>query len=430
MSPEKSENIVEKRDPYAALRVGEFRVFLLGRVFMTLAYQMIDIIVYQQVYELTKNPLLIGFIGLAQAIPIILIALYAGHVADRRNRRNIILIANLLVLVATIILIFITFDLKNFVNTNGLLSIYGLVFIIGVARGFLGPATFSLLGQVVNRELYASAATWNSSVWQTAAVLGPALGGLCYARFSSGPSYGIACGLLFISIVIMFLFIKPKPVVLPEIKESLRESILSGIKFVFRSQIILGALTLDLFAVLFGGVVALLPFFANDILHTNAIGLGLLKAATAFGSVLMAIILVYVPQQKNAGRNLFLCVTGFGLCMIFFGLSHSFILSMALLILSGMFDNVSVVIRTTALQLKTPDHMRGRVSAVNSIFIGSSNEIGAVESGVAARLLGIIPSVIFGGFMTLAVVGITAWRAPQLRKLDMSKMEEDEEIIL
>src|SRR6185503_18931894 len=209
----------EKRDPYAALRIGEFRVFLLGRVFMILAYQMIDIIVYQQVYELTKDPLLIGFIGLAQAIPIILIALYAGHVADRRNRRNIILVANALVLVSTLALIAITYDLKNFINAYGLMSIYGLVFVIGIARGFLGPATFSLLGQLVDRELYASAATWNSSVWHTAAVIGPALGGLCYAKFSSGPSYGIACVFLFISIIIMSLFIKPKPVNIPDLKE-------------------------------------------------------------------------------------------------------------------------------------------------------------------------------------------------------------------
>ena len=430
LPPKKTETEPVKYDPYAAIRVGEFRVFLLGRVFMTLAYQMIDIIVYQQVYELTKNPLLIGFIGLAQAIPIILIALYAGHVADRRNRRNIILVANVIVLVSTIALIGITYDLKSFVSSYGLMSIYGLVFIIGAARGFLGPATFSLMGQVVPRELYASAATWNSSVWQSAAVMGPALGGLCYAKFASGPSYGIACAFLFISVAIMFLLIKPKPVVVPDTNESLRESILSGIKFVFRSQVILGAITLDLFAVLFGGVVALLPFFANDILHTNAIGLGFLKAAPAFGSVIMALILVYVPQRKNAGRNLLLSVTGFGLCMIFFGLSHSFVLSLALLVLSGMFDNVSVVIRTTTLQLKTPDNMRGRVSAVNSIFIGSSNEIGAVESGVAAKLMGIIPSVIFGGLMTLGVVGATAWRAPKLRKLDLSEMVEDEGIII
>ena len=418
-----------KYDPYAAIRVGEFRVFLFGRVFMTLAYQMIDIIIYQQVYELTKNPLLIGFIGLAQAIPIISIALYAGHIADRQNRRNIILVANVMVLASTIALIAITYDLKGFISSYGLMSIYSLVFIIGVARGFLGPATFSLLGQVVNRELYASAATWNSSVWQTAAVIGPALGGLCYAKFSSGPSYTVACIFLFISITIMFLFIKPKPTPVPDSNETLRESILSGIRFVFHSQVILGALTLDLFAVLFGGVIALLPFFANDILHTNAIGLGFLKAAPAFGSVIMAIILVYVPQQKNAGRNLLLCVTGYGLCMIFFGLSHYFALSISLLVLSGMFDNVSVVIRTTTLQLKTPDHMRGRVAAVNSIFIGSSNEIGAVESGVAAKLMGIIPSVIFGGLMTLGVVGATAWRAPKLRKLDLSKVGEEEEVL-
>jgi len=419
-----------KYDPYAAIRVGEFRVFLFGRVFMTLAYQMIDIIIYQQVYELTKNPLLIGFIGLAQAIPIISIALYAGHIADRQNRRNIILVANIMVLFATIALVSITYDLKGFISSYGLISIYSLVFIIGAARGFLGPATFSLLGQVVNRELYASAATWNSSVWQTAAVMGPALGGLCYAKFSAAPSYGVACAFLFISITIMFLFIKPKPTPVPDTKESLRESILSGIRFVFDSQVILGALTLDLFAVLFGGVIALLPFFANDILHTNAIGLGLLKAATAFGSVIMAIILVYVPQKKNAGRNLLWSVAGFGLCMILFGLSHSFVLSLFLLVVSGMFDNVSVVIRTTTLQLKTPDNMRGRVAAVNSIFIGSSNEIGAVESGVAAKLMGIIPSVIFGGLMTLGVVGTTAWRAPKLRKLDLSEMKEEEKAVL
>jgi len=425
----KSDPKTEKHDPYAAVRVGEFRVFLIGRIFMILAFQMIDIIVYQQVYELTKNPLLIGFIGLAQAIPIISIALYAGHVADRRNRRNIIIIANILVLFATIALIGMTYDLRSFINTYGLLSIYGLVFIIGFARGFLGPATFSLLGQLVNRDLYASAATWNSSVWQTAAVLGPALGGLCYAHFSSGPSYGVACAFLLISILMFLFFIKSRPSPKPIVNESLRESILSGIKFVFRSQIILGALTLDLFAVLFGGVVALLPFFANDILHTNAVGLGLLKAAPAFGSVMVAIVMVYIPQKKNAGRNLLFCVFGFGLCMIFFGISKSFPLSIGLLVLSGIFDNVSVVIRNTTLQLKTPDHMRGRVSAVNSIFIGSSNEIGAVESGVAARLMGIIPSVIFGGLMTLGVVGVTAWRAPELRKLDLTEMKEDEEII-
>jgi len=419
----------EKHDPYAAVRIAEFRVFLFGRIFMTLAYQMIDIIIYQQVYELTKNPLLIGFIGLAQAIPIISIALYAGHIADRRNRRNIIILANLLVLCATIALIGITYDLKSFINSYGLMAIYGLVFIIGMARGFLGPATFSLLGQIVHRDLYASASTWNSSVWQTAAVLGPAIGGLCYAHFSSGPSYGIACAFLLVSILMFLFFIKSRPSPKPVVNESLRESILSGIKFVFRSQIILGALTLDLFAVLFGGVVALLPFFANDILHTNAVGLGLLKAAPAFGSVMVAIVMVYIPQKKNAGRNLLFCVFGFGLCMIFFGLSHSFVLSISLLVLSGIFDNVSVVIRNTTLQLKTPDHMRGRVSAVNSIFIGSSNEIGAVESGVAARLMGIIPSVIFGGLMTLGVVGVTAWRAPELRKLDLTEMKEDEEII-
>src|ERR1017187_8474158 len=284
---DKSENEPAKHDPYAALRIGEFRVFLLSRVFMTLAYQIIDIIVYQQVYEFTRDPLLIGFIGLAQAIPIIVLALYAGHVADRRNRRNIILQVNFVVFAATIALIFITHDFKSFISSYGLASIYVLMFVIGIARGFLGPAVFSLMGQLVPRELYGSAATWNSSSWHTAAVAGPALGGLCYAKFEAVPSYAIACVFLFISISLMWSLIKPKPTPKPEIKESLRESMLAGLKFVFRNEVILGALSLDLFAVLFGGVVALLPFFANDILHTNAIGLGLLKAAPAFGAVLM-----------------------------------------------------------------------------------------------------------------------------------------------
>jgi MFS family permease len=422
----KKDTSSEKHDPYAAIRVPEFRVFLASRIFMTVAYQIVDIIVYQQVYEITGNPLLIGFIGLAEAVPMLLVALYAGHVADRRNRRNIILLFNLIVLVSVIALFSVTLDKTVFITNHGLISIYGLVMIMGLARGFLGPAIFGLMGQVVPRELYPSASTWNSTIWHTAAVAGPAIGGLCYAKFEAGPSYGIAAIFLAISIILMYFKVSPKPIPQYEEKETLRESLLSGIRFVFANQIILGALSLDLFAVLFGGVVALLPFFANDILHVNATGLGLLKAAPAFGAVIMAIILVYVPQKKHAGRNLIVCVAGFGLCMIFFAFSQNFFLSVALLILSGMFDNVSVVIRSTILQLKTPDNMRGRVSAVNSIFIGSSNEIGALESGIAAKLMGIIPSVIFGGVMTVIVVAITGQRAPKLRRLDLSEVKEEE----
>jgi MFS family permease len=415
----------ENHDPYAAVRVAEFRVFLASRIFMTIAYQIVDIIVLQQVYEITHDQLLVGFIGLAEALPMILVALYAGHVADRRNRRNIILLFNLIVFVSVVALFTVTLDKGAFITHHGLISIYGLVVIMGLARGFLGPAIFGLMGQVVSRELYPSAATWNSTIWHTAAVAGPAIGGLCYARFEAGPSYGIAAFFLFISIILMYFLIKPKPVPKYEEKETLRESLLSGIRFVFAHQIMLGALSLDLFAVLFGGVVALLPFFANDILHVDATGLGFLKAAPAFGAVLMALVLAYFPQKKNAGRNMLACVAGFGLCMIFFAFSRSFMLSFALLVLSGMFDNVSVVIRSTILQLKTPDNMRGRVSAVNSIFIGSSNEIGAFESGVAAKLMGNVPSVIFGGVMTLIVVAVTGKKAPKLRNLDLSEISED-----
>jgi MFS family permease len=248
---------------------------------------------------------------------------------------------------------------------------------------------------------------------------------LVYGAFGITWAYGIACAFLFISFVLLVL-IKDRPIAAPTVKETLKESLMTGIRFVFQNEVILGALSLDLFAVFFGGAVALLPFFSDKILHVGPQGLGLLRAAPAIGAVLMAVVLAYWPQNKNAGRNLLVCVAGFGLCMVLFAISTNFILSMALLILSGMFDNVSVVIRGTILQVMTPDHMRGRVSSVNSIFIGSSNEIGALESGIAAKLMGIIPSVIFGGIMTMVVVGVTTKKAPELRTLDISELQKKE----
>lgn len=414
-----------RHDPYAAIRIGEFRYFLTARLFMTLALMIIDVIVYWNVYEKTQDPLSIGLIGLAEAVPAILVALYAGHIADRRSRKRIVNQFQSLLLVCTLGLMFLNMSHSAVAQSLELGSIYFLVFIIGIARGFLGPALFGIQGQIVPRELYANASTWNSTVWHTGSVVGPAFGGLIYGAFGITWAYGIACAFLLISFILLIL-IKDRPIAAPTVKESLKESLMTGIRFVFQNEVILGALSLDLFAVFFGGAVALLPFFSDKILHVGPQGLGLLRAAPAIGAVLMAVVLAYWPQNRNAGRNLLVCVAGFGLCMVLFAISTNFILSMALLILSGMFDNVSVVIRGTILQVMTPDHMRGRVSSVNSIFIGSSNEIGALESGIAAKLMGIIPSVIFGGIMTTVVVGVTTKKAPELRNLDISELQEKE----
>jgi MFS family permease len=283
------------------------------------------------------------------------------------------------------------------------------------------PAHAAFLGQLVPRELYPNAATWNSANWQVAAVAGPAIGGLVYGFLGVVPAYSTVVGLFIIS---LFLILDIKYVRLQSIKtngEGIFLSIREGIHFVFKNQILLGAFALDMFAVLFGGAVAMLPVFASDILKTGPEGLGLLRACPAIGAIIMSIYLMFHPPVGQTGKYLLLCVTGFGLCMIFFALSINFYLSAALLVLSGIFDNVSVVIRGTILQLFTPDEMRGRVAAVNSIFIGSSNEFGAFESGVAAKIMGLIPSVIFGGAMTLVVVSVTTKVAPVLRRLSLRK---------
>lgn len=296
-----------------------------------------------------------------------------------------------------------------------------MVFLTGIARGFLGPAMFAFMSQLIPRNLFANASTWNSTIWHTAAILGPALAGLIYGFSGITSAYFINVILLF-SAIILILFIPNKPIPEKEKKETLVESLSGGIKFVFNNQIMIAAISLDLFAVLFGGAIAMLPIFADKILHAGPQGLGLLRAAPAFGAVIAAIIMAYIPLGKNAGRNLLLSVAGFGAATILFALSENFYLSLFLLALTGAFDNVSVVVRHTILQLLTPENMRGRVSSVNSIFIGSSNEIGAFESGLAAKLLGLIPSVIFGGAMTILVVLATFKLAPKLKKLDLKEI--------
>jgi MFS family permease len=298
----------------------------------------------------------------------------------------------------------------------GVVPIYSVIFLSGIARGFLTPAIFSYMPQLVPRELYPNAVTWNSTMWETAAIGGPALGGVLYAFFGVTASY-VTDVILMLTGLLLAFGITNKPLPETTLEQGVVEKIRSGLRFVFRNPLILSAISLDLFAVLFGGAVALLPIFAADILNAGKAGLGVLRSAPSVGALLMAFYITHHPITRNTGKILLACVAGFGVSMILFALSTNFWLSLFLLMMSGMFDCISVIIRGTLLQTLTPENMKGRVSAVNHIFIGSSNEIGMFESGVAARLLGVVPSVIFGGCMTILVVGVTGWVSKSLRKL-------------
>ena len=402
--------------PYAALQIRDFRLFISARFMVTLAIQIQAVVVGWQVYEITKDPLSLGLIGLAEAIPSIAVSLYAGHVADVVERKKIIVICIATLLVCSSALLFFTLPLGSFVITYGVFPIYAVIFISGIARGFITPAIFSFMPQLIPRTLYANAITWNSTLWETAAIGGPALGGFLFGFFGITAAYAVDV-LLTLAGLLLALGVASKPLP-PESEEAgIWQKIKAGLKFVFSNQIILGAISLDLFAVLFGGAVALLPIFASEILQVGPQGLGILRSAPAIGALLVALYITHHPIKKNMGAILLWCVAGFGLCMIGFGISTSFWLSLFFLVASGGFDCVSVIIRGTLLQTLTPENMKGRVSAVNNIFIGSSNEIGAFESGVAARLLGVVPSVIFGGCMTIGVVAVTARVAKSLRKL-------------
>jgi MFS family permease len=401
------------------LRNNEFRLFVMARLCLTLALQIQGVVVGWQIYSITKDPLSLGLIGLAEALPSIVVALYAGHVADTTSRKKIIISCVVSLLLCSVALLAYTLPAGAILQHYGVWPLYTVIFLSGIARGFNGPAVFSFMPQIVqNKALYANAVTWSTTTWQVAAVAGPAIGGLIFGFWGITAAYTTDVVLMFMA-TLFFLLIRSHPLPLTSERLTIKESLLSGIRFVFGNQIILGAISLDLFAVLFGGAVALLPIFASDILITGPAGLGFLRAAPAIGSVVMAVYLMHHPIQVNAGKRMLWCVAGFGLCMILCALSVNFWFSLFLLGLSGAFDSISVIIRSTLMQTLTPEHMKGRVSSVNNIFVGSSNEIGAFESGFAAKLMGVVPSVIFGGCMTLLVVGITSWKAVKLRHLNL-----------
>ena len=407
-------------EAFAAIRIRDFRLFLVYRFFMTAAVLMQAVIVGWQLYDLTKDPLSLGMIGLTEVIPKVSIALFAGHFVDIWDRKRIIFRTSFLLLIGSAILLGSSIDSELSSFLKGTAPIFITIFIVGLVRGILMPAHTALLGQLVPRKLLSGAATWGSTVWQVAAVTGPALGGLVYGFFGIVPAY-ILVFTSFLTCVITISFIKSPGKVVHEPNRDARlfASISEGIRYVFKNQVLLGAFTLDMFAVLFGGAVAMLPVFASDILKVGPEGLGVLRACPAIGAILMSVVLTAYPPVRNSGRKMLLSLVGFGVCMIVFALSKNFYLSAAVLLLSGSFDFVSVVVRSNILQLFTSNEMKGRVSSVNSIFVGSSNELGAFESGAAASLMGLVPSVVFGGVMTLIVVGVATFAAPKLRRLSL-----------
>ncbi|MFN5401264.1 MAG: MFS transporter [Bacteroidota bacterium] len=406
-------------DTFASLRIRDFRFFLGFRFLLTFAVQMQGVIVGWQIYALTDDALSLGMIGLAEALPYVGTSLFGGHVADVFNRKRVNVVCSLLFFVCSVAMLTVT----NYVSDDNqaVWLFYVIIFATGIARGFLAPSVSALFAQIVPRSLYVNGSAWNTNVWQSAAVAGPAFGGLLYGWFGVMNAYLVVIACAGLSIIMM-LMIPTYPIPVKPKREGVFRSIGEGIRFVLGNQIILAALTLDLVAVLFGGAVAVLPIFASKILHTGPEGLGYLRAAPFLGSVVMGVFIASRRPMRHAGLNMLCCVAAFGLCNILFACSELFWWSFFLLFMSGVFDNVSVVIRATILQLMTPDEMRGRVSAVNNIFVGSSNEIGAFESGLAAKLLGLIPSVVLGGSVAIVSVFVAYWKAPDLRKLDLRKL--------
>jgi MFS family permease len=406
---------VPDTDPYAPLRVANFRRYVLAIVCMTLATMIQGTIVGWQMYELTRDPLALGLIGLAEAVPFIAVSLYAGHVTDVRDRRYVAIAALTVYFASALALLLLPLALGP--RSPALpRAIYAVIVMSGVARSFLQPARQALGAELVPRALFARSVTWRSGAWQLAAVLGPALGGLLYAV--GGFRLAYVADAVLTACAVFFLLRIDRPALPPRpATEPIIQRLASGVRFVFQEKVVLGALTLDMFSVLFGGAVALLPIYAAEIFHVGASGLGLLRSAPAIGAVITSLVLTQVGPFQRSGRTLLRAVALYGLAMIAFGVSTNFVFAVAMLVLSGAADMVSVFIRSTLLTTRTPPELLGRVMSVNGIFVGSSNEIGAFESGVTADWFGAVPSVALGGFLTLAVVGVISWTNPSLRTL-------------
>jgi MFS family permease len=401
-----------KADPASreVLKNRQLQIFLGLRLLTMLTFQMQGVAIGWQVYDITNDALALGYVGLAQFVPAFLLTPFTGHAADRFQRRIVLICSISLMLVCALALLALSLQGMQDVG-----PVYAILVLFGVARAFGGPAQQSILPLLVPREQFPTAVAWSSSAFQTAVIVGPALGGLI---FGLGAELVYGAGVAFLALSVLGLLIMKPPVQATSTGAVDLDHLLGGFRFVWSKKIIFGAISLDLFAVLFGGATALLPIFARDILHVGPWGLGLLRCAPAVGAVVTALWIAYRPLGGKSGRTMFICVALFGLFTILFGLSESFWLSMAALAGLGAADSVSMIIRQTLVQMETPDAMRGRVSAVNLVFIGASNELGEFESGLTAAWFGAVPAVVLGGVGTMLVVALWAWKFPDLRKAD------------
>jgi MFS family permease len=409
----------EKDDPFAAIRIPEFRNLLMGRFLFIMGLRMMGTLVGWWIYELTNDPFAIGLIGLSEVIPAVSLSLYAGHVIDNSEKRKLLLRGVGLYFFCALLLLGLSthYTATQLSNHWIAFTIYVIIFCTGVFRAFTGPIFGTVVGSIVPRETLQNATTWNQGAWLSASVTGHATVGFLIAGIGNTGSLMIISLLVLLGSGFMYR-LKPKPALNEPGEKKTIESVKEGLRFVFNTKEVLGALSLDLFAVLFGGAVAMIPVYAKDILSVGAVGFGWLNAASDIGSIIIIVMLTLFPLRAKQGKKLLLCVGGFGLCIVIFALSKLFWLSFVMLLFSGILDGISVVVRGTILQLKTPANMRGRVMSVNSMFINSSNELGQFESGVAAKLMGVIPSVVFGGCMTMLVVVTTWFKAPSLRKME------------
>jgi len=394
----------------------EFQHFIFARLFFVLGLRMITTIVIYQVFHLA-NTYMVGFAGLAEFVPAVLAALYAGHYIDKHNKKNILVWSYVFYMICGITLALVSLPWFKFSNTTQLTVILSVVFCTGIIRSFAGPAANSMIAAIVPREQLQKAISYNSSTWLISSIGGHAVGGLLIAGIGISNAYFVTAALI-LTAGIFALQLYPKPPVISLEKEPMFTSIKKGFSYVFNNKNLLGVLSLDLFAVLFGGAVAFIPEIASTILHTGPIGYGFLNAAMDIGSLISIGILVKHPMKQKQGLKMLLAVAGFGLCIIIFGLSKAYWLSFMALLIAGSFDAVSVVVRGTIMQLYTPDELRGRVASINLIFINSSNELGQFESGVTSRMFGTLPAIIFGGAMSVLVVTATWLKFPKLRKLE------------
>jgi len=396
----------------AALRQPSFLLFQTARSSMVLAMEMQSVAVGWQVYEITRRPLDLGLVGLVQFLPGILLFLVSGHVADRHDRRKLIILCYIAYALSFGLLL-----LTTLVATGSVSFIFAVLTLLGVVRAFNAPVSRALLPQLVPEEDFANAVAWASTFFQGASILGPAVGGVVYAAFR-GPRavYALAMGL---TVVALACAAKIKTQTRPRARVPVHwKNVLAGFHYIWREKVVLGSISLDLFAVFLGGAVALLPVYAKEILHTGPWGLGLLRTAPGVGAAAMALFLAHRPLRQKAGLAMLWCVAGFGIFTILFGLSRSLVLSLVALFFVGATDMVSVIVRAILIQVATPDEMRGRVNAVDMVFIGASNEFGEFESGLTAQWFGTVPAVVLGGIGTLVVTAIWAWRFPELRKVE------------